>query len=206
MSTSEQSKINFEELGKASRRAASVSALGLLLTLAGIGYAIVQLHNIEKQRNVAQSERDRLEAETERYREDLNTARSELEKSREALSTARAAINAFHAGNLNEALALYNEALASDPNNAYLQNLRAYTLFRLGRVNDAIAGERRSIALDPNYAWGYFDLARFLCASSPPEMDQAKKAAAEAVELRPDLRTLMENDGEFERVCKRQIP
>jgi tetratricopeptide (TPR) repeat protein len=122
------------------------------------------------------------------------------------LSSARAAINAFHSGNLQQALQLYDEALSSDPDNAYLQNLRAYTLFRLGRTDEAIEGEKRSIEIDPNYAWGYFDLARFLCAASPTEMSAAKDAARKAILLRPDIEPTMRSDGEFQRVCRRQMP
>jgi tetratricopeptide (TPR) repeat protein len=99
-----------------------------------------------------------------------------------------------------------DEALSSDPDNAYVQNLRAYALFRLGRVDTALEGQRRSVAADPSYAWGYFDLARFLCAVSPPRIDEARKAAAKAIELRPDLRGRMQADGEFQKLCQHRIP
>lgn len=35
-----------------------------------------------------------------------------------------------------------------------------------------------SVAADPEYAWGYFDLARFLCAASPPRLAEANQATA----------------------------
>lgn len=119
---------------------------------------------------------------------------------------ARAAINAFHEGRLQDAVALYDEALGSDPDNAYLQNLRAYALFRLGHVDAALEGQRRSLVSDPSYAWGYFDLARFLCATTPPQIEEAKKAAARAIELRPGMQAIMRGDGEFQRVCRGRVP
>jgi tetratricopeptide (TPR) repeat protein len=176
------------------------------MVMAAIGYAMVQLRVIEHQRAALESETKRLRSDTEKYRSELQVLRGELAKSRAALASARAAINAFHSGRLDEAVALYDEALAADPDNAYLQNLRAYSLFRLGRINGALDGERRSVAADPTYAWGYFDLARFLCAASPPKMEEARAAAAEAIKLRPDLRLLMQSDGEFQRVCRHKIP
>jgi hypothetical protein len=73
-------------------------------------------------------------------------------------------------------------------------------------VEEAIEGQRRSIAGDSSYAWGYFDLARFLCAAQPPQMENARRAAETALSLRPDLRQIMAGDGEFQRVCQGRIP
>lgn len=174
--------------------------------MTALGYAYMQLNRMEEQRTELEAEQHKLTEETQEYRGELEATRNQVAAARASLASARAAINAFHAGNLKEALSLYDEALSSDPDNAYLQNLRAYTLFRLGRTQAAVQGEERSVALDPNYAWGYFDLARFLCASSPTDMNEAKEAAQRALELRPDLRTVMRNDGEFQRVCRHEIP
>jgi tetratricopeptide (TPR) repeat protein len=186
-------------LGRASQRAALVSLLGFLLVLGALGYAATQLAKLNRQRAalVSQIENDgRL----------LVELRTEVANARQAVAASRAAINAFHAGRLEDAVALYDEALRADPANAYLQNLRAYALFRLRRVDAALEGQQRSLTADPNYAWGYFDLARFLCAASPPRLKEAKQAADRALALRPDLRRIMEQDGEFQRVCHGQIP
>ncbi len=193
-------------LAKASRTAAMLSVIGVLIVFVAIGYAIVQLRTLEDQRDVMLEEQRTLKADTERVKNDLVIVRSDLAKARASLSASRAAINAFHAGHLQDAVALYNEALASDPDNAYIQNLRAYALFRLGDVQAALEGQRRSIAADPGYAWGYFDLARFLCAAKPPRLDEARSAAAKAIELRPDMRAIMQHDREFQRVCGHQVP
>jgi tetratricopeptide (TPR) repeat protein len=83
-------------------------------------------------------------------------------------------------------------------------NLRAYSLFRLGRINEAIEGQRQSVAVDPGYAWGHFDLARFLCAAgSPAQVEEAKREIDRAIELEGDpMRERMKGDGEFRRVCR----
>ncbi len=44
-------------------------------------------------------------------------------------------------------------------------------------VDDAIEGQRKSIVDDPSYAWGYFDLARFLCSATPSRTEDARVAA-----------------------------
>lgn len=207
------SEKSIHELGRASRRAAVLSVLGFLVVLGAMGYAVFQLSILERQRTSMQQQLQHLTIETRRYESELSKARSDLAKvrsdlatSRASLAAARAAITAFHAGRLTDAVSLYDEALAADPSNAYLQNLRAYALFRLGRIDAAIEGQHRSLKAEPNYAWGYFDLARFLCSTSPPRFEEAKHAVARAIELRPDMRSIIQTDGEFQRVCRHRIP
>jgi hypothetical protein len=55
------------------------------------------------------------------------------------------------------------------------------------------------------FRWGYFDLARFLCAASPPQFKEATGAAAKAIELRPDMREIMRGDAEFQRGCQMML-
>jgi tetratricopeptide (TPR) repeat protein len=190
-------------LGRSSKRAALFSFFGLALVLGTLLYSMWQLRKVNSELQAQNAELTQSREALKHYKDYAN---AELARSRQALSSARAAINAFHSGNLQEALSLYDEALSSDPDNAYLQNLRAYTLFRLGRTDDAIKGQQRSVQVDPSYAWGYFDLARFLCAANPSQMDAAKDAAQKATSLRPDLTSIMRSDGEFQRVCKGQLP
>jgi len=206
LSSPNQIDARVEELGKASRRAAVVSLLGFLLVLGAIGYAILELRGLERQRTALEEQQREMKADIQKYKSELDELHAALAKARGALMSARAAINAFHAGRLQDAVALYDEALSSDPDNAYLQNLRAYALFRLGRVDTALEGEQLSVAKDPSYAWGYFDLARFLCAASPPRIQEAKDAARKAIELRPEMQALMQSDGEFQRVCTHRVP
>jgi tetratricopeptide (TPR) repeat protein len=190
-----------------------VSLLGFILVLATIGYAMVQLRSLERQRASLQHEVRDLHTAADQYRTDLANAKVDLEKARgdlararASLGAARSAIGEFHAGRLEDAVKLYDDALAFDPNDAYLQNLRAYSLFRLGRIDAALEGQRRSIAIDPNYAWGYFDLARFLCAATPPRVAEARQAALKAIDLDHAMKQRMESDGEFQRVCKHSVP
>lgn len=187
-----------DQLGKASRRAALLSLLGFIGVGAAFAYAITSLHSLELQRAALVQERQTLIQETLSYRRDLANVRAHLTRARKSLAASRAAINAFHAGRLSDAVSLYDEALAGDPDNAYLQNLRAYSLFRLGRIDAAIEGQQRSLAADPNYAWGYFDLARFLYAASPPRISEARAAEEKAIQLRPDMRSIMLADGEYQ--------
>jgi tetratricopeptide (TPR) repeat protein len=193
-------------LGRTSRQAALVSLLGFLLVLGALFYAATELTSLERERKRLDLQRSALLDQIERDKAELAKVNSELANARQAVAASRLAINAFHAGRLEDAVALYDEALRADPSNAYLQNLRAYALFRLGHVDAALEGQRKSVASDPQYAWGYFDLARFLCAASPSRLEEAKDAASRALKLRPDLRRIMEQDAEFQRVCHGQIP
>src|SRR5947209_7023221 len=85
-----------------------------------------ELDRVNVQRTTLANEVGALNAEIQSYKSDLNSVRAELARVRLSLTAARAAINAFHAGRLTDAVSLYDEALSSDPDNAYIQNLRAY--------------------------------------------------------------------------------
>jgi tetratricopeptide (TPR) repeat protein len=195
-----------EQLGRSSRRAAMLSFMGFLLVIAALGYATLQLRQLEREREHLQTVTDSLHAAIDSLRFAVTTYREEASSARQAVAASRAAINAFHAGRLEDAVSLYDQAIAADSGNAYLQNLRAYALFRLRRYDAAIEGQQRSLAADPAYAWGYFDLARFLCAASSSNLEEAREAAERAIALRPDMRGIMQGDGEFQRVCRGILP
>lgn len=195
-----------EELGRSSRRAALVSLCGFLVVVGAIGYAMVSLARVEKEREQKAREVQALTEQVASSTRALDSVRAQLTIARASLAAARAAINAFHSGRLEDAVSLYDEALAADPDNAYLQNLRAYALFKLKRIDAAIDGQKRSLAADPSYAWGYFDMARFLCAATPPRLDAAREEARKAIGLRPDMEAIMRSDGEFQTACKHQLP
>lgn len=141
-----------------------------------------------------------LEIKVKQQASELETVKAQLSKEREALAAGRDAINAFHAGNYEEALNDYDRALALDPENAYILNLKGYVLFKMKRFSDAAQALDASTKVDPQYAWAYFDLARVQCAAG--NLNEARTAIEKALNLRPELKETMANDGEFTRVCK----
>lgn len=116
-------------------------------------------------------------------------------------SLTRNAIAAFHQRDFDTAVALYDQALRADPGNAYVLNLKAYSLFKSKRLSQAVGTQRESLRADPEYAWGYFDLARFQCAAG--DFNEARKSIAIAREKGgASLIQKMEGDGEFRRLCR----
>ena len=117
----------------ASKISAALSFLGFILVLGALGYAARELTKLEKQRTD-------LLGQINTYKTEAENFKSEMERARRAVAASRAAINAFRAGRLEDAIALYDEALeADDPSNAYLLNLRAYAL-----LSAAQGGRRNS--------------------------------------------------------------
>lgn len=195
-----------ERVGKASRSAAVLSLAGFLVIVAAMAFALVSLRRLEAESAILQAKVDGLHTELRVGAQQRDSLRVTISQTRHALASARAAINAFHAGRLEDAAQLYAEALAADPGNAYVQNLQAYTFFKLKRLPEAISAQRKSLAADTSYAWGYFDLARFLCASGVDSLSSARVATERAIRLRPDMRPIMRSDGEFQRVCGYRLP
>ena len=174
-------------------------AVALKQTTAEISHLEAAQSSLEAR--VAESEKTIAVRDTE-----LSKVREQISQARCALAASRSAIEAFHQREYEAAIGLYSEALACDPDNAYLLNLKAYSLFKAGRIGEALTVERQSVSADPNYAWGYFDLARFLCAAGPNNFAEAKIAISNAVRLRPGLEQVMRGDGEFMRLCKGLLP
>jgi tetratricopeptide (TPR) repeat protein len=195
--------IVIDRLERTSRISALLMALGAIVVFGALWLSYGRLRSLQAEVNSLGSEAKRLRAENIELNQRAEAMRNEIKGLREALTASRNAIVAFHQRDYNTAVALYNQALRADPNNAYLLNLKAYSLFKLKRLQDAIEVQNESIRLDPGYAWGYFDLARFKCASG--DFDGARKsvemALALARERHPGLRGAMERDGEFQRLC-----
>lgn len=145
-------------------------------------------------------EKKELEVEVKQQSLELERIKAQLSKEREALAAGRYAINAFHAGNYAEAVNYYDRALALDPENAYILNLKGYALFKLKRFPDAVQALNASAKADPQYAWAYFDLARVQCAAG--SLSDAQSAIKKALQLQPELKQTMAGDGEFTRVCR----
>ena len=135
-----------------------------------------------------------------RIEEEIINERQQLRASREAVAFVTYGINFYHQGRYENAIAAYNQALSLDSLNAYILNLKGYSLFKAKRFDEAVDVLSRAVNVQPDYAWGYFDLARASCANG--NFDLATNAIKKAIELRPDLATAMRNDGEFTRFCK----
>ena len=132
--------------------------------------------------------------------EDIFRQRQQLRASREAVAYLKTGIDNYHMGKYETAIVSYDYALKLDSLNAYILDLKGYSLFKLKRFDEAAAILARAVRIQPDYAWGYFDLARIYCAMG--SMDLATNAIKAALELQPELAETMRKDGEFTHLCK----
>lgn len=110
-------------------------------------------------------------------------------------------INAYRRGQYAEAITSYDQYLADNPGSAYVLNLKGYSQFKLRQYEQAISTLLMVTKADPTYAWAYFDLARVYCAMG--RSSEANQAREQAISLRSDMQTIMQNDEEFMRLCGR---
>lgn len=68
------------------------------------------------------------------------------------LTLSNAANRAFYAGNLEEALALYNEAIHLHPTNFILYSNRSAIFLRLKCFRESLADAKQTLALNPKWA------------------------------------------------------
>jgi len=199
-----------ERLQHTSRVSAILMALGAIVVLVALWLSYGQLRALQADVKVLDAEAGRLRTQNNDLRQQAEAMRTDIQGLREALTASRDAIVAFHQRDYATAVTLYDQALRADPKNAYLLNLKAYSLFKLKRLDDAITLQEESIRVDPGYAYGYFDLARFQCAAGRAAESQAvrvayfadaRKSITMALEKRPGLRSKLEQDGEFQALC-----
>ena len=184
-----------------------VSLLTLMGTVAVVVAFLVagnELRDTTARLKDLRNEAERLLAQNRELANQSDSLKKAVEGLREALTAARAGINAYHAGDYLGAVALYDIVIRGDSTNAYLLNLRAYSLFKAGRIADAVRGQELSLRADSTYSWGYFDLARFQCASG--QWEPAKAAIRRLLLLAPGMRDTMNRDVEFRRYCRPIYP
>jgi tetratricopeptide (TPR) repeat protein len=116
-------------------------------------------------------------------------------------ATLQDGIRAYQRGQYDEAIKLYDQYLSKNYNDAYVLNLKGYSLFKLKRYDEAITALLTATKADPKYAWAYFDLARVYCAMG--KSSEANSAINQAISLQPDMQTIMRNDNEFQSLCGR---
>jgi len=174
------------------------------LTVVGTVAVVVAFLVAGQQLNVAATSVKTLRRTADTLTTQVASLKKETAGLREALTAARAGINAFHAGDYLGAVGQYDKVIRDDSSNAYLLNLRAYSLFKAGRIDEAIRSQQLSLRADPGYAWGYFDLARFECARG--NWDAAKAALDRLLKVNPEMRPTADRDGEFRRLCRRIYP
>jgi tetratricopeptide (TPR) repeat protein len=175
------------------------------------GWAALRVRPLLEQRDTLRRE---IEADTSRARElaaevatldeRARNLRNELEGARAATPLLSQAINAFHAKRYSDAIAKYDAAIAVNPGDAYIHNLKSYSQFKVGDVSGAAQTMARALQLDPTYDWGYFDLARYQCAGGASQA--ALGTLRDAVQRRGDsirnaAKFFLAQDGEFRRLC-----
>jgi tetratricopeptide (TPR) repeat protein len=165
---------------------------------------LAQRDSLQKEIAADTSRARELTAEVARLDQRAQALRDELQGARAATPLLSQAINAFHAKKYADAIAKYDAAIALNPGDAYMQNLKSYSQFKLGDFSGAAQTMARALQLDPTYDWGYFDLARYQCAGGAPQA--ALNTLRDAVQrrgnsIRDAATFFLTQDGEFRRLC-----
>ncbi|MEO8441097.1 MAG: hypothetical protein ABI547_01285 [Betaproteobacteria bacterium] len=165
----------------------------------------------ERQKQLAELRRAQDKAQTEysEAKHQLDAVRAELKGAREATPALIEGINAFHRKQYRLAITRYDEALRLNPGDAYIHNLKSYSQFKAGDLTGAIATMSKSLEIEPTYDWGYFDLARYQCASGGDSDAVATLRAALAkrdLSVKKLAPVFLAEDGEFRKLCAAVLP
>jgi Flp pilus assembly protein TadD len=108
----------------------------------------------------------------------------------------------FHEQDYEQALVMYDKALAVNPDDAYGWGLKGYTLFKAGHIQESIDANKRALDLDPGDPLDYINLAKSYCVAK--QFDDALRVLREQPpsETAPEVSRYASIDGELRRVCK----
>ncbi len=101
-----------------------------------------------------------------------------------AIARFEAGQDAHQAGQLTEALRLYDEALALDDTLAPIHFQRGMALLALQRTAEAVTAFERCVALQPDFLRGWLQLGTAALATG--NVSQAEQAYAKVLQLAPD--------------------
>jgi tetratricopeptide (TPR) repeat protein len=101
-----------------------------------------------------------------------------------AVESKNRGIEMARAGRFDEAIALFEQALRSDPGLAEAQAQLGAALLALGRDQEAAAALERAVGLDPGFADAHYNLG--LLAHRQGRIEDAVARFEQAVALRPD--------------------
>ncbi|MCC3415115.1 tetratricopeptide repeat protein [Microcoleus sp. PH2017_02_FOX_O_A] len=97
-------------------------------------------------------------------------------------------------GKLEEAIAIYAQAIQANPNNSEFHRSLGEVLQRLGRHSEAIASYRQAIELQPKFSKAYHNLGNAL--GQLKQWESAIASYRQAIELKPNLPTAYYRLGE----------
>ena len=105
-------------------------------------------------------------------------------------------VSAFFAKDLDAAMGFYDQALALDPDNSRVLNLRGYLHLRLKEIAAARTDLERAVALDPEGVIPRINLLKVTCAE-----DAAAPLPPDLAPRTTDERETYNSDGELRRLC-----
>lgn len=108
-------------------------------------------------------------------------------------STLNLAVRYHQAGKLEEAIALYQRAIAINPNIGEAHYNLGIILWKQGRPGEAISSFQSAIAADPNDAYSYYNLANMLQGQG--RMDEAIALYQRVVAINPNYAEAHNNLG-----------
>jgi tetratricopeptide (TPR) repeat protein len=132
----------------------------------------------------------------------LNQSREKITKVQNDAVTIRshviAGIELYQTGDYKGAVREYDKALALNPNDYYVYNIRGFSLLLDGEVSDAVLSLEKSVSLNPGYSWGYYNLALAYWAAG--EKTKTKQAVEKAIECDPGMKHLIKKTAQFKKI------
>ncbi len=127
----------------------------------------------------------------------MTTLRTEMEQTRASAEFLRQGINLYHQRRYAEAIAAYTQAIALDPKNAILFDLRGYAYLLERNVTNAVGDLKKAVELNADYPWGRYNLALAYWAAD--KQDAAVDQLETLLQREPSFLEVIKRDSQFRR-------
>ena len=182
---------------------------GLFMTLVGAAIVVGSLAYSTQQLSRVQAERTALDAKLKTAADDLQKVKasrdlmegelkqlqSSVKNARDSFFSVQMGLRQFFVKDYRGAVKFYDKAIAVDPLNPVLHDLKGYALLRDGDIQGAISALEKSIETGPDYVWGHYNLS--LAYAAAGEMVRAVAQIRKVLELDPSMKSAIRGDGQF---------
>ena len=154
----------------------------------------------QKQSEQSQRKMDSLQLKIDKANNLLLSQREKLINNYTINGHLRLGLDYFYSKQYDLAVEEYNKAIALDPENFVLYDLKGYSQLKSKKINEAIASLEKSVELKPNYTWGHYNLSLAYWAGGKNE--EAKREIKTLIGLDESFRKTISTDRQFSEMMK----
>lgn len=195
---------DFSNFSRHARAGAVMTLVGAVIIAGSLIYSGLQLAALQRERATHEEELQDLRQQLKNLNKSRDQAQRDLEQlqgqvrsARESLTSLQPCLKMFFTQNYVGAVDCYDRAIATDPANPVIYDLKGYSLLRAGQIDASVTTLEKSVSLAPDYVWGHYNLALAYWAAGANE--RAVSEVKKVLDIDPSFSEVIRRDGQFSK-------